>query len=413
MGKRKMKILIKTFGCKVNQYNSQLLRENLILNGAIMADSYKEADIIIINSCVVTETAEREISKEVRRANTASKGVFLTGCLSSSLKEFLHQSNILFFTDNKELISEVLAKNKEDINLNNTISSFSGRTRAFIKIQSGCNRFCSYCIVPYVRGALESRKKGEILSEIEKVLNRGYKEIVLTGTQIGLYNYCGEKLSDLIEEIIKTFPSLNRIRISSIDPTLIDEKLIELMSNPATPLCNHLHIPLQSGSDRILKLMNRKYTSDYYSELTKILKKNIKDLNITTDVIIGFPSEKEEDFIKTTKLIEVVKFSKVHIFPYSDRVETLSFNMKPKVDSAVKKKRVKKLLELSNKVGYNVKSSFIGRKVLVLVENGKMGFSRNYLRVKLDESSPVASGEIVSIDIKSCDYKFLYGQKQN
>jgi threonylcarbamoyladenosine tRNA methylthiotransferase MtaB len=414
MGKRRMKVCIKTFGCKVNKYNSELIRENLLINGSIITDASDEADTIILNSCVVTEKAEKDVLKELRRIKKSSKNIFVTGCISTSLKEKLKAMEINYFNgdfkDLREIISEVLPVDNERVTIKNTLEDFSGRTRAFVKIQSGCNQFCSYCIVPYVRGTPKSRDKDEIMNEIREILNKNYKEIVLTGTQIGLYNHESEKLSDLVEDIIESFPNLKRLRISSIDPTLIDSKLINLMSIKDSPLCNHLHISLQSGSNRILKLMNRKYNIEYFLDLIEKLRKSILDLNITTDVIVGFPSESYSDFMETVKVVEQAKFSKVHIFPYSDRAETASYNMEKKVTETTKKQRVKELLEFSNKVSYNVKSSYIGKEVSVLLESKGTGFSRNYLRVVLSKEDDIYNtGNIVSTKITSADEKFLYG----
>lgn len=409
-----MKVCIKTFGCKVNKYNSELLRENLLINGSTIVEASNKADIIIFNSCVVTEKAENDVLKELRRSKKSSKNIFVTGCISSSLREKLKAMEINYikcdFKDLGEIISKVLPVDKEKVTIKNTLKDFSGRTRAFVKIQSGCNQFCSYCIVPYVRGTPKSRNKDEIMNEIKEILNNNYKEIVLTGTQIGLYNYGSEKLSDLVEDIIVSFPNLKRLRISSIDPTLIDSKLINLMSIKESPLCNHLHISLQSGSNRILKLMNRKYNIEYFLDLIEKLRNNILDLNITTDIIVGFPSESNSDFIDTLKVVERAKFSKVHIFPYSDRAETASYNMENKVAETTKKQRVKELLELSNKVSYNIKSSYIGKEVSVLLESKGTGFSRNYLRVVLNKEDDVYFiGNIVSTKITSADEKFIYG----
>lgn len=415
MGKRRMKVCIKTFGCKVNKYNSELIRENLLINGCIVVETIDEADTILLNSCVVTEKAEKDVLKELRRIKKSSKNIFVTGCIGTSLKEKFKAMEINYFKsdlqESREIISKILSVDKEKVTVKNTLGDFSGRTRAFVKIQSGCNQFCSYCIVPYVRGTPKSRDKDEIMNEIRDILNKNYKEIVLTGTQIGLYNYETEKLSDLIEDIIESFPNLKRLRISSIDPTLIDSKLINLMSIKDSPLCNHLHIPLQSGSNRILKLMNRKYNIEYFLDLIEKLRNNIIDLNITTDVIVGFPYESYSDFLDTIKAVEIAKFSKVHIFPYSDRSETLSFKMEGKVSEATKKQRVKELLEFSNKVSYNVRNSYIGKEVSVLLEGKGMGFSRNYLRVILNENESLkySTGNIVSTNIKSVDEKFLYG----
>ena len=231
----------------------------------------------------------------------------------------------------------------------------------------------------------------------------------MTGTQIGLYNDADNNLilSGLIEDIVKNYPSIERLRISSIDPTMIDNKLIELMSANKM-LCNHLHIPLQSGSNKILNLMNRKYDSDFYFKLINNISNNIEDFRLTTDIIVGFPGENYTDFKETIKVVKKVKFSKIHIFPYSDRNFTSSICMKNKVEINEKNKRINELLVLSKFIGYNLRKRYINKKVEVLLENGVRCFTRNYLRVILNKSRLIKPGKIDTITISDCDFENLF-----
>jgi len=403
-------LYIKTFGCKVNQYNSELLSEQLVNLGDYQLSQIDQADIVILNSCVVTNHAEQELVRNCRKYVGLGKKVYVTGCVSKSLQSGLMETDIVC-CNSEDLLERLIGGFDSHLFKDFTISSFQNHTRAFVKIQSGCNQFCSYCIVPYVRGVQENRTKDTLIEEIHSLSKNGYKEIVLTGTQIGLYadpereNYF---LIDLMKDLEMTFESsLNRIRLSSIGPTFITLEMIDFLSKSKL-FCNHLHISLQSGSNRILEKMNRKYSAEEYLALTNRLKESIKDISISTDIIVGFPGEEEIDFQKTDHLLQKIQFSKIHVFPFSSRDGTAASTFSNPVLPAIIKKRTKSLLELSKLLSYNVKRGFIGRKVEVLVEDNSSGFSRNYLRVVLQKGIKTEKGQVKEVFISRCDSEALY-----
>lgn len=403
-------LFFKTFGCKVNQYNTELLSEQLVQTGSFQLSQISQSNMVVLNSCVVTLKAEQEVMRFCRKYARMGKKVFATGCISEKLKVNLIQEGIAFY-NSKELLQLLIQSSDEFKVYDSVISNFQGHTRAFVKVQSGCNQYCSYCIVPFVRGKVESRPRNDIKKEIKKLTENGYKEIVLTGTQIGLFQDPDQKnyfLIDLLKELEENFfQSLNRIRISSIGPTFISNEMIDFFAKSKL-FCNHLHISLQSGSNHILQKMNRKYSAEYFLELNNRLRDSIRDLCISTDVIVGFPGESEEDFQQTQKMLEKVNFSKLHIFPYSSRAGTVASSFTDSIKPAIIKKRTLALLELSKVLSYNVKRSFVGKKVEVLVEEDSSGFSRNYLRVVLQETKKAEKGQLKDVIVALCDSDALY-----
>jgi threonylcarbamoyladenosine tRNA methylthiotransferase MtaB len=400
---------IKTYGCKVNLYNSQLLLENLLKTGRFQQQSGIPYDMMIVNSCVVTEKAEKEVIRFCKKNLRQNQGmeIVVFGCFSLGFKEELGKIGIscLSYSETlKQLVSPT------EVKFLTTISSFQDRTRAFVKVQNGCNQYCSYCIVPIVRGTYESRPSEEIFSEVNHLIHSGYKEIVLTGTQIGLYQEIGKtnyQLLSLMYDLEQKFgKDLYRIRISSIGPTFVTPEMISFLSNSKL-FCNHMHISLQSGSDEMLKKMNRKYSAQTFFELTENLKKAKKDFCISTDVIVGFPGETEEDFLQSIDLCKKIKFSKIHVFPFSPRSGTVAFQYKNLLDAELIKRRVKVLLELSKTLSYNVKQDFIGKSVEVLIEEDSSGFTTNYLRVVLQNGCN-RKGHLASVSVGWCDADALY-----
>jgi len=298
---------------------------------------------------------------------------------------------------NKSLVVDLVERylsNKESINVigditevdfeDMEIKDFVSRTRAFIKIEDGCNNFCSYCIIPYVRGRCRSKKFDVVLREVNSLVSNGFKEIVLTGIHTGNYGKdINRSFSELLEEILK-IDKLLRIRISSIEITELDDKFFELLKNDK--LCNHLHIPLQSGCDKVLKLMNRKYDTKYFLDVVDRIRKLRPDISLTTDVIVGFPNEDDNDFLETVSFVKKVGFSKIHVFPYSKRDGTVASRME-QIDEKIKKERVKVLLEVSNDLKDQYEASWIGKNEKVLIEkkdNYSYGHTSNYLYLKLD-----------------------------
>ncbi|MCM8818501.1 MAG: MiaB/RimO family radical SAM methylthiotransferase [Candidatus Omnitrophica bacterium] len=362
---------ILSFGCKVNQYESQLIKEN------IEKDPFfnNQNDIVIINSCCVTEKVENEVKKTIRKLLKERKKVYLTGCLERKL-------NML----NERYENVRIIPKEEFFKIKNKISYFNGHTRSFVKIEDGCENFCSYCIVPFLRGKIKSRPEKEIVEEIKCLADNGYKEVVLTGIDLGSFGKdTGESLVNLIDKIDK-IEGIKRIRISSIEIYYIDEKFINSLKN-FKKFCPHFHIPLQSGSDRILKLMGRRYKFNQYYEKIQMIKQNIEKVTFTTDIMVGFPGETDDDFEKTCIAVEKVEFLKVHIFPYSERENTPAKNLFNKIDIKIKKEREKILLKISNSVSKKVKEKFIGKKLEVLfekkIDNFWEGYSENYIPIIL------------------------------
>lgn len=331
-----MKMFIFTFGCKVNQYDGQILREGFEGENCKIVDRLSDSSVVLINSCAVTSRAERDVYKLSKRALKEGKRVIITGCFTDELRrKIINLSPEVKFCNDKD---KLLKKPPSGI------TYFYKHTRAFIKIQDGCDAFCSYCIVPFLRNKIFSRKPDDILSEIKGFVAKGCPEVVICGIRLGKYNYAGVDLSSLIEMIL----SLNgdfKIKLSSIELNDISDQLIQLIKK-SPRIIKHLHIPLQSGSTRILHLMNRKYTpEEFYSRIISI-KREIPEMIFTTDVMVGFPSEEESDFFDTLKLVKEIGFKKVHVFPFSPRPYTKASQIKPFVQPNEIKRRSKILLSL-------------------------------------------------------------------
>lgn len=325
------------------------------------------------------------------------------GCFSQNLKEKTAEvvdADIIIGNKDKSRVVDLVAQFNKDkkqkilfYDMMNQefedmeIEKFESKTRAFVKIQDGCNNYCSYCIIPFVRGKLRSKKKEKVIEEITSLVNNGHKEIVLTGIHTGQYGSDTDyKLYDLIADILK-IKGLQRLRLSSIEITELNEKMLELFKNNSI-IANHFHVPLQSGNDKILKLMNRKYDTDYFLNKIEKIRNIRKDVSITTDVIVGFPNETEEDFQVTYEFCKKVNFSKIHVFPYSDRTGTVASKMKNKVNGNIKKERTHKLIELSNTLEQNFNKSFINKVEEVIIEEEKdnfyIGHTSNFIKVYID-----------------------------
>ena len=381
------KFLIKTYGCKINQYDSAILRAHFTSLGLEETNRIEEADHIIINTCVVTHRAERDARhflNRVGRLKKAGTKVYLTGCGAN----YLPQPGVDFFGDFQSL-SKVLG-------ITRIFPEFS-RSRPFVKVQEGCDFKCTYCVVPQVRGGSQSRKLKSIIDEIKFHLDNGAKEIVLTGTQIGDWGKeWGKNLDELIEEIVDLEGDF-RVRISSMAPIHVSDNLIELFKNHPDRLAPHFHISLQSGSAKVLKDMKRPYTIEKYTEIIWKIYESIENVAIGTDIIVGFPTEIEEDFEQTVKVVDTLPFAYLHVFEYSPRPGTDAYRLGD-IPSQIKKKRVHELLKLVEKKRMNFKKSNLGKRLRVLIENRKNGYfygtSENYMRVLL-KSEKLQLGEFV------------------
>ena len=386
-----MKAAIHTLGCKVNIYESEYIINILKENGYQIVDFDSKADIYIINTCTVTNTSDKKSEKMIKRARKQNKDAIIIamGCHAQIKGDKIDCEIIIGNKDKWKIISliEEYQENKNKIkriyNLDNVsfedmyISSFNSHTRAFVKIQDGCDAFCSYCIIPYARGPIRSKDPKTVIKEITSLVENGYKEIILTGIHTGKYgkdiNYTFEQL---LKEIIK-IKNLYRIRISSIEINELTGPILDLIKDNQV-IAKHLHIPLQSGSDKILKLMDRKYDLKFYKDRIEKIRKMIKDVSITTDLIVGFPNEDEKNMEDTLKFIKEIKFTKIHTFPYSKREGTKAASMENQIDETIKRKRVKTVLELSDQLEQDFYQSKLNETEEVIIEQTKDGKSYGY-----------------------------------
>lgn len=399
-----MTCAILTLGCKVNAYESEYIKEQFKTNNYDIVNIDDNPEVVVINTCTVTNQSDAKSRKVIRHAKKINPNAIIVvcGCAAEHHKENIIDTEIDILIGNyfKSKIVDFVNKYKEDGKKINTfvdmknvgfedmkINNFLNKTRAFVKIQDGCNNFCSYCIIPFMRGTIRSKDIDVAYEEIKSLVNKGYQEIVLTGIHTGSYG-TGESydLVDLIRRISK-FDKLKRIRISSIEITELNEKFIdELKTNKK--ICNHLHVPIQSGSNRILKLMNRKYTIEEYKNIINKIRNVRPDINFTTDLIVGFPTETEEDFIETYNNLKDIKFSKIHTFPYSKRNNTKAADME-QLDEKIKKERVNIILKLSNELENNYYKLFKNKTLKVLIEETKdnvsIGHTDNYIKIFIEQ----------------------------
>ena len=418
-----MTFKIYTLGCKVNTYESNVIEEQLQKEGFKLVNQNEHADVIIVNTCTVTNTADNKSKKIIHRAKNEGSIVVAVGCMIQNKKED-DSADILIGNVGKSSIADYIreyVQNKEKIidikDVMDTcfeemkLDNFN-KTRAFVKIQDGCNNFCSYCIIPYTRGNVRSKKREDVLTEIIELIKKGHKEIVLTGIHTGHYGEDNDnyKFSDLLLDILK-IEGLERLRISSIEITELDDKFLKVLENNKV-LVDHMHIPLQSGSDKILKLMNRKYDIKYFKDKINAIRNIRPDISITTDLIVGFPNETEEDFNETIKNIKQINFSKIHVFPYSRRKGTIADEMENQIKEEVKKARVKKIMELSNELEKEYMEKFIGRNLEFIPEikkeNYLIGHTGNYIMVKV-ESNEELNHNSKTVKISKVEYPYAIG----
>lgn len=427
-----MKVSIYTLGCKVNLYESEVIINNFKNKGYEIVSPNEKADICIINTCTVTNTSDKKSRNIIRQTikNNCGSVIVVMGCYSQVRYEDIKAIdgvNILIGNTNKSRVVELVEtylKNKKNIVLIEDVKKttfekmeldkFETRTRAFVKIQDGCNNFCSYCIIPYARGNIRSKELCDVVDEVNKLVNNGYIEVVLTGIHTGhygkdKYNY---DFSDLLNELCK-IEKLKRIRISSVEITELDDKFLDVLKNNEK-IVNHIHIPLQSGCDKTLKEMNRKYDVNYFIDKINKIRSIRKNISITTDVIVGFPNENDTDFETTFNNIKRINFSKIHVFPYSKRFGTKAYDMPNQVDDIKKKERVKKLLELSANLENEYINTFLNKTLDILIEKYEDGYiyghSSNYIEVKC-EGCKGDVGKIVNVIIKKNEYPNAFGVK--
>ena len=425
-----MKFKIHTLGCKVNIYESEFITHLFVSNGYTNVSDEGIADIYIINTCTVTNNADNKSRKLIRRAKKENKEsiVIMCGCYSEYMKGNIEIDDVDIIIGNKdknkllETLEEYIKNKKQIIKISNIdnnnfedmeINKFDSHTRAFVKIQDGCNNYCSYCIIPYVRGNVRSKNKQKVIDEITKLVGNGHKEVVLTGIHTGNYGKdLGCNLASLLEELVKII-NLKRIRISSIEITELDEEFLNVLRNNKI-IVDHMHIPLQSGSDTILKAMNRKYDTKYFYDKIKVIRSIRPNINITTDVIVGFPGEDFNEFNETMEFIRKVQFTKLHVFPYSKRTGTVAASMDNQVASEVKKIRAKTLNNISKELTKNYNSKFLNTITEVLIEkkiggNRYVGHTNNFIEVIVESDLDISSN-IIQVQINEIKNEKCYGK---
>lgn len=374
------------------------MTQKFIENGYEVIEHTKRADIYIINTCTVTNMSDRKSRQMLRRMKEQNQNaiVVAVGCYAQVAKEELKKipEIDLVLGNNEKLkitdyVEDYIEKNENQIEIEDVMHSkefydfgdvtFTEKTRAVIKIQDGCDRFCSYCIIPYARGRVRSRKPESIVSEIEKIAKEGIKEVVITGIHIASYGKDFKndyRLIDLLEELNK-INGIERIRLGSIEPLLITEEFVNRLKK-LEKVCHHFHLSLQSGCNETLKRMNRRYTIEEFKEIVERLRNTYKDVMLTTDIIVGFPGENEEEFEETYKFLKDIKFYKMHIFKYSPRKGTKAAEMKNQVNGNIKEERSKKLIELSDENEKEYNEKYIGKEVEILFEEEKQGLYKGH-----------------------------------
>ena len=419
-----MKVRMITLGCKVNSYESEFILSEFFKKGYEITED--KADIYIINTCSVTNTSDAKSRKVINKIVRENKNAIIVvmGCMIEAHKDYQNDS-VSIIIGNKDkskvvfLVEEYLKTKKKkkllyhdfDLTFEDMfIDKMFEHTRAYVKIQDGCENFCSYCIIPYTRGRQRSKDPNKVLDEINTLVKNGYQEIVLTGIHTGHY---GSELDTTFPELLKNIcqiKGLKRLRISSIEITELNDAFMNVLRNEKI-IVNHMHIPLQSGSDTILKLMNRKYLKDFYEEKIKKIRSIRPDISVSTDVIVGFPNEAEELFQETYNFCKKIEFSKIHVFPFSVRHGTKAEGMSNQISEEIKKDRVKRLVLLSQELEKNYLEKFIGKTLEVLIEKGSqeysVGHTDNYLKVKINKF--IKSNTLINVKIIKLDNLVLEG----
>ena len=405
-------------------------------NGYELVDKHEMADICIVNTCTVTNMSDRKSRQMLRRVKEINPKAIVVacGCYVQVAKQELEKMEeidlVLGNNEKKDIVKYVekyieennkieevqdVMKTDEFVDFGNV--TFTEKTRAVIKVQDGCNKYCTYCIIPYARGKIRSRKPESVVSEIEEIAKQGIKEVVITGIHVASY---GKDLNDdiglidLLEKINK-IEGIERIRLGSLEPTLITKEFLNRLIK-LEKICHHFHLSLQSGCDETLKRMNRKYTTEDFIQIVKMLRDTYTDVILTTDIIVGFPGETDEEFNKTYKYLSDVNFYKMHVFKYSPRRGTPASKMPNQVDGNIKEQRSKKLIDLSNKNKLEYNKKYIGKTVEVLFEEEKTGLykghTQNYILVYC-KSNENLSNKIVKVNCENIENEYIIAKKTN
>ncbi|TXL68017.1 tRNA (N(6)-L-threonylcarbamoyladenosine(37)-C(2))-methylthiotransferase MtaB [Cerasibacillus terrae] len=426
-----------TLGCKVNHYETEGIWQMFMQNGYERVEFDSMADIYVINTCTVTNTGDKKSRQVIRRAvrKNPESVICVTGCYAQTspgeILEIPGVDVVVGTQDRKNMISYIEEHRKTRLPINAVsnimknrvfeemdVPEFTDRTRASLKIQEGCNNFCTFCIIPWSRGLLRSRKPESVINQAQNLVDAGYKEIVLTGIHTAGY---GEDMPDynfakLLRDLEQNVEGLKRIRISSIEASQITDEVIQVLDE-SKKIVRHLHIPLQSGSDGVLKRMRRKYSTEFYYQKIKKISKALPDLAITSDVIVGFPGETEKEFMETYEFVKKIGYSELHVFPYSRRTGTPAARMDDQIDKAVKEERVHRLIELSNELAKQYASHYENEVLEVIPEEKVhdeehpdllLGYTDNYMKVQF-KGTPDLIGQIVRVKITKPGYPINEG----
>lgn len=429
------KVAFHTLGCKVNQYETEAMAELFEKEGYKVVHEDEIADVYVINTCTITNLGDRKSRQFIRRAknNNPDAVIAVVGCYAQTASEeimTIDEVDIIIGTKDRNRIVELskqVRQSKEKINIvtdimkqhefeEMMIENIEGKTRAFLKIQEGCNQFCSYCIIPYARGPIRSRKLENILAEVDKLTKKGFKEVVLTGIHVASYGKdMGEiRLIDVIESVHQV-SGIERIRLSSIEPTIMTKDFLDRLTK-LPKVCDHFHLSLQSGSDSVLKRMNRKYSTDEYRKIVELIRKYLPNVGITTDIIVGFPGETEEEFFETCRFVNDIGFSRIHVFPYSPRKGTPAAKHKNQILGDIKHHRSKELIKIGEENTQRFNNKFIGATLNVLFEEQSKldsgfleGYTTNYIRV-LAKSNTSLEGKILPVELKEIQDENMIGK---
>lgn len=436
MEKENKTVSFLTLGCKVNQYDSDAMRTIFLQQGYRAVKEEEEADVYVINTCSVTSIGDRKSRQMVRkiRRKHPQAVIAVAGCyaqIAPEIFEAMGDIDVIVGAQNRSKIVEYVEqaqKKEKTINAVKDIMSVTEfenlyvdaegetKTRAFIKVQEGCDNYCTFCIIPFARGKLKSRKQKDAVEEIRRLVVKGYREIVLTGIHLGNYGrdlHDGTSLATLVEELLR-IPNLLRIRMGSIESVELSDDLINLIKDEPR-VCRHLHLPIQSGSDAVLRRMNRHYRLPEYKKLISELREKIPGLALTTDLIVGFPGETEENFMETLETLRELRFSAIHVFPYSQRTGTPAAVFPNQVPGDIKKDRVHRVQELEKEISKEYRKTFLQKTVHVLIEEEKNGYfeglSDEYIRVSITDKN-AEKGRLYSVYVENLTEDGLIGRVQ-
>lgn len=404
----KKRFRLATLGCRTNQYETQAYRDQLLKLGFVEAEEGEAAHLCIVNTCTVTESADRSSRHQIRSLIRHNPGaeVVVTGCFAERKPDLIEKiGGVTRVVPNKQkerLIADLFPETDVP---EFAINHFEAHTRAFVKVQDGCNSFCTYCIIPYVRGRSRSRTIPEVVREVEGLIASGYQEVVITGINVGDFEDGKKRLVDLIRAVDQV-EGLKRLRLSSIDPDEVDEALMEAILGGKNT-CKSLHLVLQSGSNVILKRMNRKYTRQIFYETVEKLRLRDPDFTFTTDVIVGFPGESEADFEETLSVMRDVQFAKVHMFPYSPRERTRAALYPDHIPQGIIDERRARVLQVSEQEAFKFRERYIGRKMQILTEDTKGGHTDNFLMVLLPDARP---NQLIDVELRANTPEGLIGK---